>query len=318
MGGSDPSHVTDAAVRAVRSALPSARIEVVLGALYDGDPVGGEGIRVHHAIGADEMARLIADADLAIGAGGTSAWERCTLGLPTVILRLASNQDSVARELANAGVAIDAGPSRDLDVGRLSRSIAQLAEDQPAREAMRVRARELVDGRGVERVAHHLEGVRVRAATRSDARRLWRWANDPETRSASLSPEPIAYADHLRWLNDRLSDRSCLLLIGWNGAGPLGQVRFDVRQDKAEVSIAVAPEQRGTVGGLLLDRAVRRFRRRWPRTRLTAQVKVDNEASRRLFEHAGFHVLDEREGVRRYHAPAPVDASLSRAGRLDR
>ena len=89
MGGSDPIGATQAAVDAVRVALPTARIDVVLGALHVGDPVGGPGIHVHRAIGDQAMAQLMRTADIAVGAGGTTSWERCALGLPTVIVRAA-------------------------------------------------------------------------------------------------------------------------------------------------------------------------------------------------------------------------------------
>jgi spore coat polysaccharide biosynthesis predicted glycosyltransferase SpsG/L-amino acid N-acyltransferase YncA len=309
LGGSDPSDATRIAVQAVRSASPAARMEVVLGALYEGEPFSGPGIRVHRAIEGEAMARLMVDADLAIGAGGTTSWERCALGLPTVIVRLADNQDAVARRLDEAGAAVDAGPLEQLDVAALTDLIRQLADDRARRQRMSDRAANLVDGRGVERVAHHLDGVRVRCATMADAGLLLRWANDPETRAASFTPEQVPYPDHERWLRDRLADRSCFLLIGDNGAGPLGQVRFDSREDEAEVSISVAPEHRGTVGGLLLKSAIRWFRRRSPQANIIARVKVGNEPSRRLFERAGFRLVGEHGGVLLYHASASADVT---------
>lgn len=308
MGGSDPLNVTSTAIRAVQAALPAARIEVVLGALYRGDPVGGSGIRVHRAIGDAAMAQLMTTADLAIGAGGTTSWERCALGLPSIILRLARNQDAVASRLDAAGVALDGGPAEEVDVDKLSGLIRRLTGNKRARQRMSDRALDLIDGRGVERVAHHVEGVRVRTATSADARLLWRWANDPETRLASFHTELIDYPDHLVWLRDRLADLSCLLLIGWNGAGPLGQVRFDKGDAEAEVSISVASEHRTTVGSLLLESALRQFRMRSPRLNLVAKVKSDNGPSRRLFERAGFRLTDERRGVLRYHLSASSDA----------
>jgi UDP-2,4-diacetamido-2,4,6-trideoxy-beta-L-altropyranose hydrolase len=312
MGGSDPSDATTMAATAVRVALPSARIDIVLGPFYRGAPVGGPGIKVHQAIGDEAMAKLIADADLAIGAGGTTSWERCCIGLPTVIVRLASNQDPIAHQLHAAGVAVDAGRLEQLDIVTLASLIRDLAEDRPRRQEMGDLARDLVDGRGIERVANQLEGVRVRRATKADAQLLWRWANDPDTRAASLNPDPIPYLEHLRWLRARLADRSCLLLIGWNGAGALGQVRFDRREADAEVSISVAPEHRGTVGRLLLERAIDRFRRWSPQTPLVARVRIDNRPSRSLFEGTGFRLVSEDQRVLRYLAPALVGAITRR------
>lgn len=302
MGGSDPSDATAAAVRAVRSALPRVRIDVVLGALYGGSQRAASGITVHRAIGEAPMARLMMDADLAIGAGGTTSWERSALGLPSVILRVASNQDRVARELDGAGAAVDAGTVEDLETGRLSALVRQLANDRSRRQSMSDLAWGLVDARGAERVAHHIDGVRIRRASIADAKLLWSWANDPSTREASFNPEPIPYPAHLEWLADRLADRSCLLLIGTNGAGPLGQVRFERRGNEAEVSVSVATEYRGTVGGLLLEAAVRRFRKFTPGTVLIARIKDDNVPSRRMFERAGFRLQRQHGEVLLYHS----------------
>ena len=54
-------------------------------------------------VGVSDMAQLMADSDLAIGAAGTTSWERCCLGLPTVLLVLAENQRKIAEALSEAG-----------------------------------------------------------------------------------------------------------------------------------------------------------------------------------------------------------------------
>jgi UDP-2,4-diacetamido-2,4,6-trideoxy-beta-L-altropyranose hydrolase len=304
MGGGDPVGATAKSVAAVRSAVPDAGIDVVLGALYPGEPAFGPGVRVHRAIDAGAMSRLMAGADIVVGAGGTTAWERCALGRPSVIVRVAENQNANATGLAAAGAAIDAGPAAQLDVAVLAGQIRQLAADVARRGEMSDRAWNLVDGRGVERVANQIDGVRVRKAAWSDARLLWVWANDPGTRAASLHSDTIPYPDHEEWLRARLADRSCLFLIGETGAGPVGQVRFDARDDGAEVSISVAPEHRGTVGGLLLASALRRFSAWSPRADVIARVKVENEPSRRMFEQAGFGIVGDNGGVLLYRSTA--------------
>ena len=51
------------------------------------------------------MAELMRDADLAIGGAGTTSWERCALGLPTIILIMAENQRQPAQALSSIGAA---------------------------------------------------------------------------------------------------------------------------------------------------------------------------------------------------------------------
>ena len=55
------------------------------------------------------MAALLAQDDLALGAGGTSAWERCCLGLPALTVVVASNQAEATAALATAGAVRDLG-----------------------------------------------------------------------------------------------------------------------------------------------------------------------------------------------------------------
>lgn len=56
-------------------------------------------------VGVNNMAQLMANSDLAIGGAGATSWERCCLGVPTVMLVLARNQEKVARGLEKAGAA---------------------------------------------------------------------------------------------------------------------------------------------------------------------------------------------------------------------
>lgn len=300
MGGSDRQAATALAVDAVRLALPDAHIDVVSGGNSAARRSDTPGVRVHRSISGEAMADLMTQADLAVGASGTTTWERCAAGLPSVLVPIADNQRSIARRLAEAGAAVDAGPVEELRTAGLAGLVRELADDLPRRQSMSLRCRRLVDGRGSERVAHVIDGIRFRQATLDDAELLWRWANDPATRANSFQSDPIPYPDHIRWLTAKLSNPASLQLLAWNRAGMLGQVRFDDHGDEVEVSLAAAPEHRGTVGTLMLESALRRVRSRWSNATIVARVKPENEASRRMFQRAGFVLFSEKGGVLRY------------------
>ena len=57
-------------------------------------------------VGVNNMAELMAKSDLAIGAAGSTSWERCCLGLPSIMVVLADNQNLIAKDLHNWGGAI--------------------------------------------------------------------------------------------------------------------------------------------------------------------------------------------------------------------
>lgn len=102
-------------------------------------------------VGTPHMARLVAEVDAAIGATGVSAWERCALGLPSLLVVLAENQRSGAQALVNSGAALWLGES-DRIIDELPRAWQRLQDPDVYRE-MHTRAATVADGRGAERVA---------------------------------------------------------------------------------------------------------------------------------------------------------------------
>jgi RimJ/RimL family protein N-acetyltransferase len=128
----------------------------------------------------------------------------------------------------------------------------------------------------------------ARQASLSDARTMFEWRNDPVTRSNSRSSEPVAWAEHERWLVDALNSEKCYLLVIDRDGTSVGTVRWDhLDGDDWEVSITVAPSVRGRGWAIAILRAGERA---LPAAgaRLIATIHADNEASRRLFERAGY------------------------------
>lgn len=112
MGGVDQCNATQRVLEALKSSdLPADfRVTVVMGisAPWLGDIIQlAEQMPIHTAVKVDvqDMAELMTDSDLAIGAAGTTTWERCCLGLPTIMFVLAENQRYIARALYESGAA---------------------------------------------------------------------------------------------------------------------------------------------------------------------------------------------------------------------
>ena len=100
-------------------------------------------------IGAENMAELMSEADIAIGAAGSTSWERCVLGLPSIILVLAENQITVAQMLAKAKAVVSLN---SLD------QLPQVVDDrQNWMTEIGKNCSKVLDGKGVERVIQNLE-----------------------------------------------------------------------------------------------------------------------------------------------------------------
>ena len=97
------------------------------------------------------MAALMSRADLAIGAGGTTSWERCCLGLPTVLVVEAENQQKIAMELEKAG-AVVVIPGNTLEESLL-REVAVFMKDPGRYNRMAEAAASVCNGEGAALVA---------------------------------------------------------------------------------------------------------------------------------------------------------------------
>jgi UDP-2,4-diacetamido-2,4,6-trideoxy-beta-L-altropyranose hydrolase len=102
--------------------------------------------------GVTNVPELMAWADLAISAGGSTCWELAALGTPSIILVLADNQQRIAASLMAAGAALNLGKVEEVSVGDIARALATLLESSSLRRGMTDVGRGLVDARGAQRV----------------------------------------------------------------------------------------------------------------------------------------------------------------------
>lgn len=173
LSGGDPDAVT---TRVVEALLPlGIPADVVIGAA---NPDAERLTRLasdHRSVtiyrDTDRIANLMAHADLAIGAPGSSSWERCALGLPAILVILAPNQARLAAALEQAGAATVLGWQHAVTGEQLASAVEMLRTAPSALTEMSSRAAALCDGRGARRVADALERIvnsRLEARTPSE------------------------------------------------------------------------------------------------------------------------------------------------------
>lgn len=124
-------------------------------------------LEVH--VDAPDMASLAASCDLCVGAPGSSAWERCVLGLPSVLVVLAQNQAEAGRTMQEMGAALVMPHLQGLDFARrLGGLVEALLGDETLRRRISATAAALCDGRGADQLA---EGLLARLDLRSGGSR---------------------------------------------------------------------------------------------------------------------------------------------------
>ncbi|WP_353646346.1 UDP-2,4-diacetamido-2,4,6-trideoxy-beta-L-altropyranose hydrolase [Mesorhizobium sp. WSM2239] len=254
---------------------------------------GVPNLRLHDRL--TSLAHLMLGADLAIGASGTTNWERLCLGLPTLVVTVAENQRPTADELSRRGLVHWLGDADTVDQNRIQSALEGIL-DAGLGVTWSEKCLEIVDGRGAARVCAVLlaeagMSLSVRHAELRDESMLLDWANDRATRENAFNPKPITPQEHRAWFRARLRQPDyCVLYIIETISGiPMGQVRFDRRSDEWEISYCVAPLFRGRrVGQSMLEDAIRHLQKCHGNVSLFGQVKLANAPSRRIFESLNF------------------------------
>jgi UDP-2,4-diacetamido-2,4,6-trideoxy-beta-L-altropyranose hydrolase len=161
MGGSDSSNVTGKALAGLASAWKDGwHVDVIIGA---GNPhreaiqsicsrLPAATFHVQTAM----MAQLMTTADCAIGAGGSTTWERCCLGLPALVTIISDDQSPIATAVARAGAQSLMGLDKDVTAGDYAREIAAFSPTRMM--TMSAHAAGICDGLGAGRVAERLKG----------------------------------------------------------------------------------------------------------------------------------------------------------------
>ena len=302
-GSTDPSNLTSLVLKAL--AHPQAShlcVDVVLGAhsphfssvssLISALP----NATLHTFL--PSLAALICRADLAIGACGSTTWERACLGLPTLAVTIAENQLPSALVLHDSGFIKLLGDFSTLNIENIQSALFPLLSDLSILKPCKA----LTDGWGASRLATAMLGpngsLKLRPVRQEDEYLLFRWANDPSVRANSFSHDKISLSEHSRWFRALLFDESRFLYIAYLPDGcPIGQIRFDLSPELDH------EQRRSVVLSFSLDLAARGHGLSLPLVQLglialtrvlgseiivVAEVLHTNKASNICFDRCGF------------------------------
>ena len=111
------------------------------------------------SVDVNDMAERMLEADLAIGAGGSTSWERCCLGLPTIMIGVAENQTNIIQQLAQTGASLYIGTFSSHIANLISDALTKINNNNTVLIDMAKKAAGIVDGLGVRKVIFSMENV---------------------------------------------------------------------------------------------------------------------------------------------------------------
>jgi RimJ/RimL family protein N-acetyltransferase len=163
---------------------------------------------------------------------------------------------------------------------------------------------------GVPREPDAGRTISFRYARPSDALFLYDLRNESAVRKSALSTGVFSLSEHRAWLRGKLASRNCTMFIATIGSKRVGQIRFDIdTAGVADMDAALTVKSRGRGCGIVLFRDACKKLFSESRVRACrARVKIQNQASRRALESAGFREV----GVRRVKGHVVCEMQLHR------
>lgn len=237
----------------------------------------------------NNMAELMLNADLAIGAGGSTTWERCCLGLPAITIPIAENQEELVINAADIGVIYYPKIKDDFKY-EIETHVKALLGNPSLRKNISFAALNFVKPKGVNDVALFLleNEISLKNTSIDDMEKLFLWRNHIDIRNISKSKNKIDFESHKIWFMKVLNDPSKHLFIAYDNIekAEVGVLRFDVVDKIAEISIYLNPDKKHASG---LGTKILKSGENWllentDTEMIKAIVLSENKISKRFFE----------------------------------
>jgi len=242
---------------------------------------------------AHNMAELMTQATWAIGAAGSTSWERCALGVPTLLLTIADNQRSIAAQLQRAGAALALEASQ-IHSPAFQATLTHLMQPENQHRLSQAAA-QLCDAHGAERVAQHIAQLttapqaQLRPATAADCHLIHTWRNHPSIRCMMFNPDPIPLPQHQTWFAAQLTNPNFKMYIYTLGNTPQGYGSLKrIAPNEYEWGFYLAPDCPRGNGSILCTLLLQRAFGELGASTVHGQALRHNAASIALHRKLGF------------------------------
>lgn len=297
MGGVDPDNVTGKILTALQtSKLPQElKIIVIMGETAPNTEdvqkqAKGIPYKIQIETAVNNMAELMANADLIIGSAGTTTWERCCLGVPSMVVRLADNQRNILSILSNENIILTVD-EKEIEKGIKIPSKKELV-------TLSENSAKILNGMGTSKVIksiyegeYKLNGS-LRNLEEADLSLIRNWRNHPKIRQYMFSQQEITEVEHVTWFDE--AKHNCLKEI--SVYEEFGKVKgFMQLQKKSQGSkvyewgFYISPDATRGTGTKMAKLALKKVFNELGGGKVFSTILAFNEPSIRLHYKLGFY-----------------------------
>ncbi|MFC1644079.1 GNAT family N-acetyltransferase [Candidatus Omnitrophota bacterium] len=132
-----------------------------------------------------------------------------------------------------------------------------------------------------------------REAALGDCDLFYKWRNEELVRANSFNTGIVDYDEHAKWFHGKIDNDRCKMFVLTIEEKPVGQIRFDMKEEAAEISVSICSEYRGRSLGkegikLLSDHIISNNYAK----KILAYIKNGNDSSLKAFIATGYSIAD--------------------------
>ena len=250
-------------------------------------------------VNVDNMAEIMANSDVAIGAAGTTSWERCCLGLPTIQFVAAKNQKFLAENLAKENAAVT------LEKYEKLRSV--LDDSAGWMRSVSLAAAKITDGGGAVKIAEKIVSIGIKVKgygeidvidyanlNSSDRNYVLSMRNDDKVKKWMYTQHDISLQEHDAFLSSLIGDKKRLYLLVKFESEIIGSINFSEVSLNNSVSLGIFtnPFVRIKGAGRILESTATEYAYSiWGVEKIKLEVFSDNLRAISFYEKCGFKIV---------------------------
>ncbi len=299
-GGDDLRNITPTILKILTEEYPLLNKKVIVGSGFKNiseiEDLKDDKTELIYYPDAKGMLNTMLESDIAISAGGQTLYELAMVGLPTIAIGVAYNQEHNVKNWQNVGFVEFAGFWDDENLHDNILEKLDLLKDQKVRIKKCIKGKESVDGKGAFRTVknclnkYYAKKIKLRTAELGDIYDIYELSNEDEVRQNSFNSSKIKFENHEKWFKSEIEDLNTIFLVVETENDFIGQVRFDLDGNDATVSISINKKFRDLgLGRNIIEKSIKYIKLNAPQIKIIkAYIKENNEKSLRLFEKMDF------------------------------
>ena len=163
MGATDFLNLTEQVLNVISNTSSEVKVDILLSEkaphLLNLQNFCSQNPRFSLHTGLTNPAKIMREATFSVGTAGINLWERCALGIPSIIIIGAENQRLNAEHVIKFGGGVFGGTGPSIDQKYLASATLTLINNQKILKKMAISAKNICDGKGVKRVAKKIISV---------------------------------------------------------------------------------------------------------------------------------------------------------------